>query len=76
MRDPTKPIARGGEPIYASIIRNQSGVDSGNIDFGARVFAIEKLSDTDQQDICDIAYALYLTICRYTEKKATNEDKK
>jgi hypothetical protein len=70
MMNLTLPIARSGEPIYASIIRNRSGVDSGDIDYGARVFEIEKLSEGDKQDICDTAYALYKTICQYTGKKA------
>jgi len=71
--DLTSPIARSGEPTYASIIRNRSGMDAGEIDFGARVFHIEELSDYDKQSICDTAYALYETICRHTEKKAKND---
>jgi len=65
-----EPIARKGEPIYASIVRNRSGIDSGCIDYGCRVFEIEKMCDGDKQDIADTAFALYESVCRYSGKKA------
>ncbi len=65
------PIARTGEPIYASIVRNRSGVDSGEIDYGCRVFDIEELSGSDKQSICDTAYALYRSICQCTGKRTS-----
>jgi len=67
--DLTKPIARMGEPIYASIIRNRSGMDSGSIDMGVRVLEIEELCDADKQAICNTAFALYESVCRHTGKK-------
>jgi hypothetical protein len=68
-----EPIARGGEPIYASIVRNRSGIDSGCIDYGCRVIAIEELCDGDKQDIADTAYALYESVCRASGKKAVRD---
>ncbi len=71
MKNPMcEPIARHGEPIYASIMRNRSGIDSGRIDYGCRVFEIAKLCDGDKQDIADTAYALYESVCRAVGKKA------
>ena len=69
----TLPIARSGELIYATIMRNRSGMDSGQIDMGVRVFDIQELPEWDKQAICDTAFAMYKTICRNTNKKATND---
>ena len=69
----TEPIARGGESIYASIVRNRSGIDSGCIDFGLRTFVVEKLSEGDKQDIADAAFALYESICRATSRCAERD---
>ena len=69
MRDLAKPIARPGESIYASIVRNRSGIDAGKIDFGVRVLEIEKLCDADKIEIRNIARALYQTICDHAEIK-------
>lgn len=68
-----EPIARGGEPIYASIVRNRSGMDSGCIDYNCRVCAVEDLCDDDKQDIANTAYALYESVCRAAEKKAERD---
>ena len=62
-----KPIARAGEPIYACIVRNRSGESSGEIDFGVRVFEIDKLCDGDKRVMRNVARALYKTICDHTE---------
>ena len=71
--DLRQPIARAGEPIYASIVRNRSGIDAGCIDYGCRMDAISALCDGDKQDIVDIAHALYETICRTCGKRAFAE---
>ena len=68
-----EPIARGGEPIYASIVRNRSGMDSGCIDYGCRVTAVEELCDGDKQDIANTAYALYESVCRASGKRAKRD---
>lgn len=67
------PIARGGEQIFASIIRNSSGMDAGCIDYGCRTYELERLCDGEKQDIADTAYALYQSICRAADKKAKND---
>lgn len=69
--DYTLPIARVGEEQFGCILRNRSGFDAGNIDYGARF--IDTLSDAEQQDVCDTAYALYKAFCRQTGKKARLE---
>jgi hypothetical protein len=66
--DYTRRIARTGEPEYACIMRNRSGIDAGNIDFGLR--DLQHLSEADKQDICDTALVLYESICRQTKKQA------
>lgn len=58
MDDLTKPIARAGEPIYASIHRERSGIDSGTISLGVRVAAVNELRDGDQRDIVRAALVL------------------
>ena len=68
------PIAREGEPIYASIIRNRSGMDAGHIDYGCRMDAIADLCDAEKQDIVDIAYALYENICRACGDRLSTRD--
>lgn len=73
MNELCKPIARTGEPIYVSIIRNRSGMDVGDIDFGLRVGAVEKLSDRDKKDIVDVAYLLYEGVCNAAEKRSKLE---
>ena len=65
-----EPIARGGESIYASIVRNRSGIDSGCIDYGLRIFEVQKLREGDKQDIANTAFALYESICRAAGKHA------
>lgn len=71
--DLTTPIARGGEPIYASIMRNRSGFDSGEIDYGHRVEATAALGEHDKQSITDTAYALYESVCRETGKQSKRD---
>jgi hypothetical protein len=59
MIDPlAEPIARTGEPIYASIQRERSGVDSGVISPRARIMAVEELCDEDQKDIVSASLIL------------------
>lgn len=58
MSDLTQPIARSGEPIYASIHRERSGIDAGTICPGVRVFAVNELCDGDQRDIVTAALML------------------
>jgi len=67
-------IARSGEPIYASIMRNRSGIDSGCIDYGCRVCAIGDLDDADKQDIADTAFALYESVCRAAGTRAKKDN--
>jgi len=64
-------IARDGEPIYASIIRNRSGIDAGDIDYCIRVSEISKLSKRDRQMIVNVAYEMYESICNATGTEAT-----
>ena len=66
-----RPIARSGEQQFACILRNRSGVSSGEIDFGARF--IDELSDGDQQDAVNAAYSVYEKWCRETGKKAARD---
>lgn len=65
------PIARSGEQQFACILRNRSGFDAGNIDFGLR--DLSSLVDAEQQDACDTAYALYRAICDQTGNIAAAE---
>ena len=67
------PIARSGEPTYASIVRNRSGIDSGEIDFGLRTSAVKELSDGDKQEIANTAFALYESIKTATGKTAVRD---
>jgi hypothetical protein len=69
--DFTMPIARPGEQQFGCILRNRSGIDAGNIDYGARM--IDTLSNAEQQDVCDMAYALYQSFCRQTGKVARQD---
>lgn len=64
----TSPIARTGEQQFACILRNRSGVDAGEIDFGARF--INDLSDREQQAAIESVYSVYLKWCRETGKKS------
>jgi hypothetical protein len=64
----TDPIARSGEQIYATILRNRSGQDAGRIDYGARVFAIQDLCEGEQMDMIATGYALYCSIMQYCDK--------
>ena len=67
----TKPIARTGEQQFACILRNRSGVSSGEIDFGARF--IDHLSDSEQQTAIDCVYAVYEKWCSETGKRSTRD---
>lgn len=69
--DYTSPIARTGEQQFACILRNRSGISSGEIDFGARF--IYDLCDADQQSAVDSAFAVYEKWCRETGKKARRD---
>ena len=69
--DYTTPIARKGEQQFACILRQRSGVSAGEIDFGLRDCTI--LGEAEQQDVCDVAFALYQSICRQTGKQAESD---
>lgn len=66
--DYTLPIARPGEQQFACIMRNRSGFDAGEIDFGLRDLAY--LSPGEQRDITETAYALYRIVCKQTGLKS------
>lgn len=68
MPDYTHPIARTGEQQFAAVVRQRSGMDAGCIDSGTR--DITHLSDADQQDAVNSAYAIYETWVRQTGKRA------
>ena len=70
--DYTLPIGKPGEQQFALIQRNRSGFDAGEIDFGLRDCTI--LCEAEQQDIVDIAFALYQSICRQVGKRAANDN--
>ena len=65
------PIAKAGEQQFACILRNRSGISSGEIDFGARF--INVLSDGDQQDAIESVYSVYLKWCDETGKKSRRD---
>ena len=69
--DYTNPIARTGEPQFACVLRNRSGISSGEIDFGARF--IDHLSDGEQQDAIEAVYSIYQKWCHETGKKSRRD---
>jgi hypothetical protein len=69
--DYSLPIARDGEQQFACILRNRSGMDSGNIDMAARF--LTGLSDGDQQAAVNSAYAIYEKWCHETGKRAPRD---
>lgn len=71
MRSFDRPIAREGEQQFACILRNRSGIDAGEIDFGLR--DCTSLPDGEQQDVVDIAFALYSAACRQLNKRAKRD---
>lgn len=73
--DLTKPIARAGEQIYASIQRERSGIDSGKISPSVRVFAVAALSPGDQGDMVSAALLLLEMVLDYTSEKSQNDNK-
>ena len=66
--DYTRPIARDGEHQFACILRNRSGQDAGAIDMAVR--DVTHLLDSEQQDVVDVAYAVYESLCDQTGKTA------
>jgi len=52
-------IGRTGEAIFASIVRQRSGMSAGEIEGITR--SIEHLSKAAQQEAVDAAYVIYLT---------------
>ena len=48
-------------------------MDSGCIDYGCRVTAVEELCDGDKQDIADTAYALYESVCNSAGARAKRD---
>ena len=69
--DYTLPIARTGEQQFACVLRNRSGMDAGEIDFGLRDCTI--LSDAEQQDMVDTTFALYEAVCHQLMKRAKRD---
>lgn len=67
--DYTLPIAREGEEQFGCILRNRSGMDAGNIDFGLR--DCTHLHPSEQQDIVDMCYAMYESACSQLGLTAT-----
>ncbi len=68
----TTHIARAGETEYAAIVRNRSGQDAGEIDFGLKTGpVIDDLSDGDKQRLVDVAYALAKACEMATGKQAS-----
>ena len=64
---------KDAEDVFATIKRNRSGYDADAIDYECKVAEIEAMESDDKQDIADIAYALYESVCRAagtTAKKA------
>lgn len=70
--DFTLPIARSGEQQFAAIVRNRSGMDAGELDFGVRSFS-EFLHPSERQKMSNTAYALYESVCEQTGVRATRE---
>lgn len=58
-------IAREGETEYASIHRNRSGQDAGNLDYGIAVEAVEKLSEVEKRELVAVAYLLARNLREY-----------
>lgn len=69
--DFTSPIARTGEQQFACVLRNRSGVSSGDIDFGARF--IDSLCPGDQQDAIEAAYSIYQKWCAETGRRSRRD---
>jgi hypothetical protein len=69
--DYTLPIARTGEQQFAAIVRQRSGFDAGNIDMAVR--DVSHMSDADQQEVVDSAYAIYETVRGQTGKIARRD---
>lgn len=67
--DYTLPMARTGEPQYAIIVRNRSGIDAGLIDYGLR--DLTHLGDGGQSAV-DAIFGLYRAACRQTGLTATH----
>lgn len=65
------PTTLNNRPTYAIIIRNNSGVDSGEIDFEFSWHIVHNLDDADKQDICNTAFRMYEEICNATGKQST-----
>lgn len=67
-------IARGGETEFAAIVRNRSGQDAGEIDYGLKHGPVlDTLCDRDKQSLVDMAYALAEACERATGKKRRAE---
>lgn len=66
--DYTQPIARTGEPQYACVMRERSGIDAGMLDFGLR--DLTHMGDGGQSAVNTI-YALYLAACDQTGLTST-----
>ena len=61
-------IARVGEPMYAAIIRNRSGINSRRIDMGVRCGAITDLGP-EQKDCINTAFALLDSVLTSCDKE-------
>lgn len=63
-------IARTGETEFAAIVRNRSGQDAGEIDFGLKHGPVlDSLSDYDKQQLVQTAYSLAEAIEAATGKR-------
>lgn len=68
----TRRIARAGETEFAAIVRNRSGQDAGEIDFGLKTGpVIDDMSDADKQQLVDTAYSLAAACELATGKQAS-----
>lgn len=68
--DYTKPIARTGEQQYACIMRERSGIDAGNIDYGLR--DITHMGDGGQTAV-NVIFSLYEAACDQTGLRAEKD---
>lgn len=67
----TTPIACEGIEQFACILRNKSGEHAGEIDM--RVRDVDHLPKCEQQDVVDMAYAIYKSYCFRTGLRATRD---
>lgn len=71
--DYTQPIARTGEQQYACIMRERSGIDAGNIDYGLR--DLTHMGDGGQTAV-NVIFSLYEAACDQTGLRAEKDQAK